>query len=114
MQILNKNEMHLKAHNTSHKQRELPCPGAHPLRKLFKKMSIMRSSTSWTHERSPTNDDEDGRWSTWSSGKDMGTSTIVGNPPQISINVPRCLRSTIRGTWVVGESSEHSKYNGVT
>ena len=53
-------------------------------------MSIFRSRRSWTH------DDEEGGWSTWSSGKDMGTSTIVGNLLRISRNVLRCYSSSTR------------------
>ena len=36
----------------------------------FKKTRFLRLRTSWTY------DDKEGGWSTWSSGKDMGTCTI--------------------------------------
>jgi hypothetical protein len=42
------------------------------LSRRFKTATIFRSRRSWTH------DDKEGGWSTWSSGKDIGTS-IAGN-----------------------------------
>ncbi len=107
MIISDKSDVQLKAGDSSPRQRELPRLGVHSLQKLFlrsrfTKMTILRSTTSWTHERFWTDDDDAGGGSTWSSGKDMGTSTIVGNPPRISTNVPRCSLDIMRGTWNVG------------
>jgi hypothetical protein len=50
----------------------------------------MRPRRAWAH------DDEEGGWSTWSSGKDMGISIVVGDLLRILTDVPGCYRIFIR------------------